>query len=103
MLLQEAGLNVEQAFTVVQDIRAMAAENLIARFEASVERLGAKLDAAVEEQKAWRTAQSTEQKAWRAAQSTWLDSLKYRITVLTWVFAISLAIAGVLSGLLVQF
>ena len=43
LLLRKTGLNEEQTYTFVQELRNMAAENIIARFES-------KLDAAIQAQ-----------------------------------------------------
>ena len=44
MLLRVMGLNAEQAYTFVQELRTMAAENIIARFESKLDALTSKFN-----------------------------------------------------------
>ena len=75
LLLRKAGLDEEEAYTLVQEIQNMAAANLIARFES-------KLD-----------AQAAAQNAMIAAQNSKIDSLR-------WVLGAGLAALGLLVAAL---
>ena len=52
MLLRDAGLNAEQAYTFVQELRTMASENIITRYESKLDAQTARLDAQLRAQTA---------------------------------------------------
>ena len=59
ILLQDVGLNAEQAYTFVQELRTMAAENFIARFESKLDALTAAQNAKLDAQNARLDAQTS--------------------------------------------
>ena len=86
MLLQDAGLSAEQAYTFVQELRTMAAENVIARFESKLDAQTANMDAQLKAQTASMDAQLK-------AQTASTDSLKTELSFIKWLLLFFLALA----------
>ena len=114
LLLQDTGLDSGKAYTFVQELRTMAAENIIARYESKLEahtaHMGSKLDAQTATLDARTASLSALMDARLDAHNAKLDarnatldartaSLSSRITVLAWVIGVAFALLVALNFL----
>ena len=84
LLLRKLGLDDEEAFTFFQELKNMAAANLIARFESKLDAQNAKLDG---------------QNAKLDGQNARLDAQNAKLDALRWVIGVGLAGLGILLAL----
>ena len=88
ILLQDVGLDAKQAYTFVQELRTMAAQNFIARFES-------KLDALTSTQTARLDALS-------AAVNAKMDAQTSKFNLMLWFIGIGVTLIIAIGGVFVS-
>lgn len=96
LALRKLGLEDEVAYTFVQNLRDMAAANLIARFEAKLDALNARLDAKLDALNAQLGAQNARLDAQNLALQARLDAQNAGLVTLRWLIGVGFVLLGVL-------